>query len=119
MNFYELDEQTPYKKKKKKQPPKKSNHKHLYDVYVIKEEAPAYLAPFENKIVYNTYKKCTVCGRIDSSPLPQKMVDKVTEVFNKNPYQFKYWGFGLKNREEVEFLKENFPNEVEVIYLEK
>jgi len=117
-NFDE-EERIPNKKHKKKPRPKKSDHKHIYDKILIVEEAPDYLKYFENKITYRSYKKCSICGRLDDERLPDYIIDDLVKTFNKNPLNARFFYCHVDNRKEAEYLKNKYPELIEVKYIEK
>ena len=115
---FEEQEKVPDKRKKKKPKTKKSDHKHIYDKFLIVEEKPAYLASFKNNIIYHTYKKCSICGKTEWENLPQYMIDDLVKTFNKNPLSIKLLYCHIDNRKDVEYLKNKYPDIIEVTYLD-
>jgi len=119
IDSFEEQEKIPNKNHKKKPKTKKSDHRHIYDKYVIIERKMSYYIPNKHtNTFFDTYKKCSVCGKLDWSKLPDYMYDDIEKTFNKNPSGYKYFHISI-GFEEVKYLKENYPDLIEVNYLEK
>ena len=115
---FEEKERISTKKHKKKPRTKKSDHKHIYDKYVIVEVKMSYWVPNKHESTrFETYRKCNVCGKLDWSKLPDYMYNDLEETFN-NSLNFKYFHISI-GFEEAKYLEERYPNLIEVSYLEK
>jgi len=114
---FDEQEVIPTKSKKKKQKTKKSDHKHIYEKYVIVEEKMSYFVPNKHtSTFFKTYKRCTVCGKLERFKLPEYMYDDIEKTFNKNPLGAKHCHIGI-GFEEAKYLEEKYPNLIEVSYI--
>jgi len=118
VNVFEEQEVTPIKSKKKKQKTKKSDHKHVYEKYVLVERKLSYFVPNKHESVsFHTYKKCNICGKLEFFKLPEYIYDDLEKTFDKNPLGLKHVHIGI-GFEEAKYLEKKYPDLIEISYLE-